>query len=342
VEYEEKDLEEKAIQHICKFAFRIVDTNGFLELSSDLLEKLVCRDDLAIYDEIQLFEALIRWAEVECRRQGTVITNKYQRSVLESLIPFIRFPQIVPSEFSLKVASREILLTEEVVSVLLYYNIPIAQRSTAATNTKFNLNPRDYYVCATNCTLERLKTPSGTIKITNTWHRICFKANTPVWMTSIGLNKAGPDTTSRCPRCQYNYLNTTSGYCNNCGQTSPVGITSPSYMVEVRVEDYNLESIFAKKRETVLKEKNTSTHYQIKFDKPVKILPNTWYTASLRVEGSYVGEDYNGPPGSYAVTGTSGGGSANFEFKNPKEIDLDNPTCNDAGQMATLGFHIPS
>ena len=64
-----------------------------------------------------------RWAHAEVARQKMVLTPKYLRSVLEKIIPLIRFPQISASDFSMKVATAQVLTTEEIVSALLYFNV---------------------------------------------------------------------------------------------------------------------------------------------------------------------------------------------------------------------------
>ncbi len=44
--------------------------------------------------------------------------------MLDDVIHLIRFPQMNATEFSLKVAPAQVLTTDEVVSVLLYFQVP--------------------------------------------------------------------------------------------------------------------------------------------------------------------------------------------------------------------------
>jgi hypothetical protein len=69
-----------------------------------------------------------RWAKEECKRQNMLLTSKYLRTVLEDVIHFIRFPQMNPLDITFKVAPAQVLTTDEVVSILLYFPVPEQQR----------------------------------------------------------------------------------------------------------------------------------------------------------------------------------------------------------------------
>ena len=77
-----------------------------------------------------LYESVVRWGKAECKRQKMLETPKYLRSVLETrnIIQLVRFPQMVPSDFTLIVAPEQVLTMEELVSVLLYFNVEQADR----------------------------------------------------------------------------------------------------------------------------------------------------------------------------------------------------------------------
>ncbi len=66
------------------------------------------RDSLRI-KEAKLFNAVIRWSEAECLRQGLPVTPEKKRSVLGNVLTKIRFPLMTIEEFAQGPAQSGIL-----------------------------------------------------------------------------------------------------------------------------------------------------------------------------------------------------------------------------------------
>jgi len=305
VQYKEKDLEEAAVTEICKNAHKFVESEEFLGLSSECVQKLLKQDDLAVFDEVQLFDALVRWAEAECTRLGTPTNPKYCRSVLEKLIIYIRFTEMTQFEFTIKVTAPGFLTTEEAVSVYAYQNIPTSLRSTSNTPPiLFNTNPREYCEPTEEFVLVRLPTVDDNTNLPEGEYSICFKVDGDLWMTSIGLN-----------------------HIHNKYKSSPM------YAVQVVVVDTETNYVKTEKSEIVEAANNTTDHYQVKFEEDVKIKKDIWYQSIIRIKGTYFGANYTNT-NNFEICKAKGCKPVRVEFKNGR-----GPTdLTTTGQMATLGF----
>eukprot|EP01080_Neovahlkampfia_damariscottae_P001397 gene1397-12017_t len=85
-EFDATALIEKCIGFIENKAFEVIESDEFLKLDGDLVHSIVKNDKICC-DELDLFNACIRWAKYQAVEQATDI-----KTLLEPILPFIRFP----------------------------------------------------------------------------------------------------------------------------------------------------------------------------------------------------------------------------------------------------------
>jgi len=69
-----------------------------------------------------IFEALLRWAEMECIRHEVLVCGKNERKAVGGMLFYIRFPLMNPTFFNGIVLSSDILTQEEVYSMKNFFN----------------------------------------------------------------------------------------------------------------------------------------------------------------------------------------------------------------------------
>jgi len=221
---------------------------------------------------MQVYEAVLRWAKGQCKRDGQQITSNNLRQVLKDVIPNIRFPQMDCAEFSLRVAKKGILTNDELVPIFMYFNIPEPQRASILP-LDFNLNPRKYYEpSGRTFTVNRFAVGSNYKRTEGGWDRVGFQVDTPMWIVAFAVNAF---STSRGENPKQRKLNKSGNACD----------------VEIKLEDSVLQTLYGSKKESMA---FLEAPYYCEFDKPVRIAPNTLYIASVYVQGPnlycYAGE----------------------------------------------------
>ena len=79
----ERELEEKCFALIDETATDTLKSEAFSQVSSKTIKKIVKRDTLVV-EELQVFQACLKWAEAECLRQQIKVSRIifYQISVI--------------------------------------------------------------------------------------------------------------------------------------------------------------------------------------------------------------------------------------------------------------------
>ncbi|XP_078344868.1 BTB/POZ domain-containing protein 6-like [Oculina patagonica] len=121
-QYDEKNLVDQCWEVIDRETENVVKSEGFATIERCLLEEIVKRDTLTIREE-ELFKAVDLWATKECERQGLTLNGHVKRKLLgEGIVKGIRFPTMVQQEFAGVVIGSEILRSDEVISIMKYFN----------------------------------------------------------------------------------------------------------------------------------------------------------------------------------------------------------------------------
>jgi len=135
-----KKQKEAALEYLDVYTNEIVKTKAFLKLSLSTLRQLVKRDTLGI-DETELFEAVIAWGEAQQKAEGKTPTPHGTKTVIEELLPFIRFPLISTEHLASQVVPRLVLSPEQTLDLFTYQ----AQKDVPGTPapTGFIAKPRN-------------------------------------------------------------------------------------------------------------------------------------------------------------------------------------------------------
>ena len=105
--FDEPQLAALCLETIDKNTSEGLAAEGFTDIDLDTLCVVLERDTLGIR-ECKLFNAVCRWAEAECIRQGLTVTSTNQRSVLGRALQLVRFPLMTVEEFAVGAAQSGI------------------------------------------------------------------------------------------------------------------------------------------------------------------------------------------------------------------------------------------
>ena len=113
----DEGLEEACWEVIEYNAEVIADDETFLDIEHEFVVSFLERSHLVI-TEVDLFNAVDRWAAKQCEDEGMKVDGPTKRSVLgDSLVQQIRFSSMSPKEFSDVVLPKNILTQEEIIFV---------------------------------------------------------------------------------------------------------------------------------------------------------------------------------------------------------------------------------
>lgn len=88
----------KCLKMIKTQTFKVLKTNAFLELDVASLERLLKLDGLNA-TEVQLYEAMLNWADSACRQLTQTATSANKRILLQNAEQQIRFPTMTIKQF---------------------------------------------------------------------------------------------------------------------------------------------------------------------------------------------------------------------------------------------------
>ncbi|KAL0178214.1 hypothetical protein M9458_027108 [Cirrhinus mrigala] len=133
--FEEPELTQRCWEVIDAQAELALHSEGFTEIDLPTLEHILQRETLNVKEAV-VFQAVLGWADAECRRQGLTPTSQNQRSMLGKALHLVRLPSMTLQEFADGAAQSNILTLEETHSIFLWY--------TAATKPAlgFPVTPR--------------------------------------------------------------------------------------------------------------------------------------------------------------------------------------------------------
>ena len=114
--FDEPQLAALCLETIDKNTSEGLAAEGFTDIDLDTLCVVLERDTLGIR-ECKLFNAVCRWSEAECIRQGLTVNSTNQRSVLGRALQLVRFPLMTVEEFAVGAAQSGrslVLITNEI------------------------------------------------------------------------------------------------------------------------------------------------------------------------------------------------------------------------------------
>ncbi|XP_032197485.1 BTB/POZ domain-containing protein 6 [Mustela erminea] len=118
--FEEPELTQRCWEVIDAQAEMALRSEGFCEIDWQTLEIIVTREALNAKEAV-VFEAVLNWAEAECKRQGLPVTARNKRHVLGPALYLVRIPTMSLEEFANGAAQSDVLTLEETHSIFLWY-----------------------------------------------------------------------------------------------------------------------------------------------------------------------------------------------------------------------------
>ena len=125
-------LEKMEEPHLNSVCWKVIDklTSKVLESASDailesntLLVPILKRDTLVV-QEVDVFQAVNRWAETICAKQGKIPSGKEKRTIIgEEILKLIRFPSMPQSVFAENVVDTKILTDTEIIEIFMYFSV---------------------------------------------------------------------------------------------------------------------------------------------------------------------------------------------------------------------------
>ncbi|XP_061038913.1 BTB/POZ domain-containing protein 6 isoform X2 [Eubalaena glacialis] len=140
--FEEPELTQRCWEVIDAQAEMALRSEGFCEIDWQTLEIIVTREALNTKEAV-VFEAVLSWAEAECKRQGLPVTPRNKRHVLGPALYLVRIPTMTLEEFANGAAQSDILTLEETHNIFLWYTaankplleFPLTKRKGLAPQT---------------------------------------------------------------------------------------------------------------------------------------------------------------------------------------------------------------
>ncbi|XP_003803213.1 BTB/POZ domain-containing protein 6 [Otolemur garnettii] len=118
--FEEPELTQRCWEVIDAQAEMALRSEGFCEIDRQTLEIILTREALNTKEAV-VFEAVLHWAEAECKRQGLPVTPRNKRHVLGRALYLVRIPTMTLEEFANGAAQSDILTLEETHHIFLWY-----------------------------------------------------------------------------------------------------------------------------------------------------------------------------------------------------------------------------
>jgi len=118
--FEEPVLMEKCLQIICTKTTEVLKESSWEDVELGTLLTILDQDKLQISSEIELFNAVERWAKSECSRKSLESTNgKVLRSVIGNAFSKLRFLSLTPKEFADGPGMSLMLSQDEAFAILM-------------------------------------------------------------------------------------------------------------------------------------------------------------------------------------------------------------------------------
>ena len=134
--FEEEELVVRCWEVVDRSTQDALQSETFPSITRGLLEEVVKRDDLTIR-EIDLFQAVDRWATAECERKDLEPVKDSKRIVIgEEVLSNIRFPLMSQGQFAEKVPCSGLLSKDEIIELFMCFS------GMSVSSLKFIKRPR--------------------------------------------------------------------------------------------------------------------------------------------------------------------------------------------------------
>ena len=110
--FDKNELEEQCWKVIRSQTGEVVRSDSFINISHETLTELL-RQDILKMQEVELFQAVLKWIDSQCSRKDLMPTNDNRRSVIGEAIYHFRFFTMSHQEFIQHVCKSNLLTAEE-------------------------------------------------------------------------------------------------------------------------------------------------------------------------------------------------------------------------------------
>ncbi|KAL5018174.1 hypothetical protein ScPMuIL_003896 [Solemya velum] len=117
--YDEEILFQKCFSYILENGEKCLQSTSFCVMNRQCVEKVIEADDLQAC-ELSVWEALVRWAEAECERQGVATNDENLRQAMGDLVYLVRFLGITAETVAKNVTTNSILSGCEKAGILRF------------------------------------------------------------------------------------------------------------------------------------------------------------------------------------------------------------------------------
>jgi BTB/POZ domain-containing protein 1/2 len=155
--FDEQELHKACWHFIERYASDVVSAESFNNITLETLMTLVNRDKLDI-PEVKLFQAVLKWSEVQCEQQNLTPTAENKKSVMGDAIYAIKYLSRSQKDFAQHVSRSGLFSDKELVSIYGTLNgldsalewspskrkLPLKTIKVSHNNVRFNRFNRGY------------------------------------------------------------------------------------------------------------------------------------------------------------------------------------------------------
>ncbi|KAL5018974.1 hypothetical protein ScPMuIL_004696 [Solemya velum] len=258
---EEEVLFKNCFSYILENGEKCLQSTSFCEMNRQCVEKVIEADDLQAC-ELSVWEALVRWAEAECERQGVDTNNENIRQAMGDLVYLVRFLGITAETVAKNVTTNSILSEREKAGILRFCLRAIDVFETFSTKPGRSTTIAVRRSTMTTVRCERLEYDhtNGWMCDTGSKNGISFTVSAPVILSGITL---------------YGCINSHSQYTitTNIADATGSVLLSDSRKVDSSSDERTFDIIFQQK---------------------IKLKSSILYTLAVLIKGAMSGKGHRG------------------------------------------------
>ncbi|CAH1783207.1 unnamed protein product [Owenia fusiformis] len=296
--FNEGSLKEKCLEKIADDTVDVLATDAFLEISKGALGHILDQDVLKVNSEVDVFQAVVRWAENACRTQNLEPSGQTMREMIGDPIFKLRLYPLTPEQLEKYIVPSGILHLQEMSDLINSFSTGEYDILKFSKGNRKEVNKTKIYVC--NRYRSHIKgDSSGWPCSGHKYDALQFRVNKSIILLGMGV-----------------FL--------------PYKEKAYNFTANIEILNIDKDSLYKAKHEfTQADVTYGDVLHCLKFEKTVKIESNQIYSIKALLEGpnTYFTESTNTAPS-----------AANVGFTFLDHPDSDNGTCSRQGQIPCLYF----
>ncbi|PSN56800.1 hypothetical protein C0J52_02695 [Blattella germanica] len=112
------DIEPEVFKVVRIYAHEVLENSNFETINKASLIDILQQDYMNVYSELEVFEAVNRWARAQCKEKGLHINGSNLQMEVKDAVGYIRFLTMSSSEFAEGPGESELLSTEDKLAIL--------------------------------------------------------------------------------------------------------------------------------------------------------------------------------------------------------------------------------